>query len=240
MEKRILLTFDDGPDPALTPELIEALAANDVTALFFVVGSSVASPRGLEIVRDAVENGNWIGNHSFSHVSFSSLSDDNIRREVESTQVLISELGRVLPIIRPPYGELHRRARSVCENLGYIPLLWDVDTGDWRGGPWIASTLSAVLRCEFTDIVLLAHDTCRDTVGMIDSLIEGLVGQLHCTMVHPKEWPTRMEAMSYVSGVVRPVLPSSSKGGYRTTTARLNVNLGSLQYQAINLSMAKA
>ena len=99
----VALTFDDGPDPLMTPQLIDLLDKHDVKATFFVTGKKASAHP--EIIKQIVRHGHSIGNHSYSHdflVPFK--GSQAIVREIESTQVVLSKLGLMPLAFRPPAG----------------------------------------------------------------------------------------------------------------------------------------
>lgn len=101
--KRILLTFDDGPDPEWTPKILDVLKANQVPAVFFVVGKMAEAYPNL--VRRMWDEGHEIGNHSWNHPDLYRLSPEQQRLELTTTQRVIQAItGHSTTLFRPPYG----------------------------------------------------------------------------------------------------------------------------------------
>ncbi len=127
----LALTFDDGPNPAWTPRLLDVLGGYGVRATFFLVGRYVeAEP---ELARAIAAAGHVIGNHSWSHPNLALCAANRIREELGRTQdVLQQTVGVAVRHFRPPFGarrpEVLRRARS----LGMIPVMWNAMTNDWE------------------------------------------------------------------------------------------------------------
>src|SRR5438094_146904 len=97
----IAMTFDDGPSAALTPKLLDLLAAHHIKATFFVIGENVAEPP--EIVARAAREGHEIGNHSWSHPNFGKMSDQGVRSQLQRTDDAIkSSTGQRPMLMRPP------------------------------------------------------------------------------------------------------------------------------------------
>ena len=126
-EKKVALTFDDGPNPEYTEKLLNGLRERGVKATFFLLGAEVE--KYPDIVKQMYEDGHLIGNHSYEHVNLSTLSDAEAVQQVDKTNQAISRItGENPEYIRPPYG-------CFKSNLDYkttmIEVLWDVDPLDW-------------------------------------------------------------------------------------------------------------
>jgi peptidoglycan/xylan/chitin deacetylase (PgdA/CDA1 family) len=154
--RKVALTFDDGPNPATTPRLLELLARHGVRATFFVVGKRVeAEPGLLEAIRRA---GHEVGNHSYSHDPFLMLRSTSVlRREVADCQRLLKSLG-VRPLsFRPPVGITNPRLGPVLRELGLACVGFScrpVDFGNRR----IDALARAVERRARGGDVILLHD----------------------------------------------------------------------------------
>ncbi|MCX4907982.1 bifunctional polysaccharide deacetylase/glycosyltransferase family 2 protein [Streptomyces sp. NBC_00878] len=137
-EKTIALTFDDGPNPTWTPQILKILQENDVPGTFFVVGSMVS--RYPDIVNDMVDQGNEIGIHTFTHVDLSYQSDDRIAREMDQTQLaLAGAAGITTTLFRAPYSSkadaIDNYSWPVYKELGeegYTSVFVDTDSDDWK------------------------------------------------------------------------------------------------------------
>src|SRR5262249_15476096 len=128
----IALTFDDGPHPAKTEQLLEVLKSEGVPATFFVVGKmAVRYPR---IVREIARQGHEVANHTFSHPNLSSLDNQSLLNELGQTRELIQRLtGQDTVLYRPPGGDYSRRTLKVAAKAGYHMILWTVLTKDVNG-----------------------------------------------------------------------------------------------------------
>ncbi len=124
------LTFDSGPNPNLTPGLLDLLHQEGVKATFFVLGRRVeAHP---EMVRRIQAEGHVVGNHTWSHADLTTLSDEGIRDEVGSTeQALVAAGVRSSGLIRPPNGRIDARVANVLASMGLTPVNWTVWSLDW-------------------------------------------------------------------------------------------------------------
>ncbi|GGW91931.1 bifunctional polysaccharide deacetylase/glycosyltransferase family 2 protein [Streptomyces lomondensis] len=137
-DRTIALTFDDGPNPTWTPEVLEILEKYDVPATFFLVGSMVSRYPG--IVADMVEQGHEVGIHTFTHVDLSYQSDARVRREMEQTQLaLAGAAGITTTLFRAPYSSqtdaIDNYSWPVYKKLGqdgYTSVFVDTDSDDWK------------------------------------------------------------------------------------------------------------
>jgi peptidoglycan-N-acetylglucosamine deacetylase len=153
---RVWLTFDDGPDEEWPPLVLDLLAANGLTATFFVIGcNALAMPK---LLRRAVEEGHEIGNHSFTHRHPWTLAEREARDEIRSGAAVISDItGRPAQWFRPPHGRLRPCLREEAEQLGQSIALWTLSAIDWGplgGASRIASRLA---KLRDGDVVLM-HD----------------------------------------------------------------------------------
>ncbi len=129
------LTYDDGPNPRWTPQLLDLLDRHGVKATFFVVGKYVE--REPDLVRRVLAEGHCLGNHTYSHTSILRLSAEQITSElarcagaVDAAGCAFSEVpqGR---LCRPPYGRKRPAALRAVRDAGYVPVLWSVTCWDW-------------------------------------------------------------------------------------------------------------
>ena len=130
--KVIALTFDDGPHPRVTNEILDLLAEYGAKATFFVVGKNLEYYG--EAARRAVSEGHELGNHTYSHPHLSEVGAAALEREILKSAELIERLTGVTgTLFRPPEGSCRSEVLSVVKKNGYSTVLWDVDTRDWSG-----------------------------------------------------------------------------------------------------------
>ncbi|MDF2884156.1 MAG: putative polysaccharide deacetylase [Clostridiaceae bacterium] len=131
VRKQAALTFDDGIDPKITPDILKILKDNNVKASFFVVGKTVL--KNSDIVKKAYYDGNLILNHSYNHIELPKAKDQVIKEEITKTEdAIYSVIGKRPDIIRPPYGEINDNLVKIETELGYkAAVLWSTDTLDW-------------------------------------------------------------------------------------------------------------
>jgi peptidoglycan-N-acetylglucosamine deacetylase len=127
----LALTFDDGPNPAWTPQLLDILADQDIRATFFLIGRyAQADP---DLVRRILAAGHLIGNHSWSHPNLAIIAARRVAEELTRTRDALQQIAGV-PIrwFRPPFGGRRPVVFSIARDLGMTPVLWNAITTDWR------------------------------------------------------------------------------------------------------------
>jgi peptidoglycan/xylan/chitin deacetylase (PgdA/CDA1 family) len=126
----VALTFDDGPNPAYTPRLLDILAVHDVRATFFLLGSHAQSEPGL--VRRIAAAGHLIGNHSWSHPNLALTASNRIGAELSATSDALEQIAGVpVKFFRPPFGARRPAVLRIARELSMVPVLWNAMTSDW-------------------------------------------------------------------------------------------------------------
>ena len=169
----IAMTFDDGPSAALTPKLLDILAAHHIKATFFVLGEMVAEHP--EILARAAREGHEIASHSWSHPNLAKMSQEGVRSQLQRTDDEIkSATGKRPTLFRPPYGSItEREKRWIHDEFGYDIILWDVDPLDWkRPGP--AVVRSRILKETRPGSIVLSHDIHPGTIEAMPSTFDEL------------------------------------------------------------------
>ena len=136
--KKLALTFDDGPDPEWTPQILDILKAKHVPATFFVIGANMEAHPGL--VQRMLREGHEVGNHTYTHPNLADTPLAAVRLELNATQRLFEALtGRSMRLLRPPYlGDAEPSDADEivpieeAQKLGYITIGTHVDTLDWQ------------------------------------------------------------------------------------------------------------
>jgi peptidoglycan/xylan/chitin deacetylase (PgdA/CDA1 family) len=158
-ERRIFLTFDDGPDPHWTPVVLDLLAAHGVGATFFVIGRD-AQAHGV-LLRRIANAGHEIGNHTWSHRHPWTLPQHAARSEVREGAAAIADLvGRTPRYYRPPHGRLRRCMVEEAEDGGQRTVLWSASAVDWGPLGYADGIAARLARTGPGDIVLM-HDGGR-------------------------------------------------------------------------------
>ena len=152
--KLIALTFDDGPDGEVTPQILESLAAHRAQATFFVLGCQARRQTGL--LRQMATTGHVVGNHSYSHPSHPSAAES--RKELSKTAGIIRQVTCRTPVcFRPPYGITKNALTPLALREGYAAVLWTVDTGDALGHD-TKEIIATATRAPTPGQIILMHD----------------------------------------------------------------------------------
>ncbi|MBV5339414.1 MAG: polysaccharide deacetylase family protein, partial [Deltaproteobacteria bacterium] len=171
-----VITFDDGPDPAWTPKILDILKAKGVSATFFMVGANME--KNPEIVRRIVAEGHTVGVHTYTHPNIALVSEERAYLEFNATQHLLEAItGRSTILFRPPYNadtNPHDPEEIIpvqlAQKLGYITVTEDIDPEDWSK-PGVEAMLANVKagRLQGGSVVLL-HDAGGDREQTVEAL----------------------------------------------------------------------
>lgn len=174
------LTFDDGPERAATLVVLDTLVARRVPATFFVVGSLVAAEP--DVVRRERDDGERIGNHSWSHSNLTTLTTAQVESEFRRANDAIRQATGLTPTFwRPPYGATDARVEAAARAVGLTTMvLWTVDPRDWADPP--ATTIrDRVLAAVRPNAIILLHDgTGRNTPAAVPMILDGLAQRGYC------------------------------------------------------------
>lgn len=167
-EMKIALTFDDGPHKCYTPEILDILDEYGVKATFFVIGSNCED--NLAIVQREIDSGHEIGNHTYSHPHLTKIKAERLFSELIKTENILFELGEYRPkLFRPPEGIYSLTVSKTLERLDYIPILWTVDTTDWKL-PSAKKIADTVLKNISSGEIILCHDFVSGKSNTPDAL----------------------------------------------------------------------
>ena len=171
----VALTFDDGPDPVFTPQILDVLASRMTPATFFAVGSSArANPH---LVRRAVAEGHVVSNHTWGHLRLDDLLAADFNREIDQTTGLLTELtGQSVRCVRPPYGATNPTIERRLADRGLAQAMWSINSEDYRR-PGTSAIVDGVLRQLHPGAVVLLHDgpgLREQTVAALPQIIDGI------------------------------------------------------------------
>lgn len=167
--KTIALTFDDGPG-SFTNRLLDCLEKNNAKATFFLVGKEIESFP--DEVKRMEALGCEIGNHSYDHTDFTTLSAEDISSQISKTDSLIKDLaGHEATVLRPPYGSINDTVRS---SAGKPIIIWSVDTLDWKTRD-AQQTIDNVLSSAQDGAIILMHDIYSATVDAVETIVPKLI-----------------------------------------------------------------
>lgn len=164
------LTFDDAPHPLYAPLLLDTLRRGGVRATFFCIGrNALAYPY---FVRDMVQQGHEIGNHTFHHVRLVGLDEESIRKELSLTNEVLEGLtGQKVRYFRPPGGRLSPTVLEVARELGLTVVFWTDDPADFDN-PGSSRLESRLLRRLRPGGIVLLHDNVLQTIQALPDFLE--------------------------------------------------------------------
>ena len=157
--RAIALTFDDGPHPQYTPQLLQVLDRYNIQASFFWLGTCVE--RSPSIAREIYQRGHWIGLHGYYHHSFPLLSPEKLKQSLEKTQAAIAQACQLHPSlvrdVRPPNGLFTPQTLTLLHQWNYRPVMWSVVPEDWER-PGISVVVQRVLQQVQNGSLIVLHD----------------------------------------------------------------------------------
>lgn len=164
--KEVYLTFDDGPSPGITEQVLEILAGYDAKATFFCIGGNVA--RSPQLYERILDEGHEVGNHTWNHMNGWSFSDYSYLKSVlECSKYVKSKL------FRPPYGKISRsQANALSKRFSIV--MWDVLSADWRADVSKEQCLNNVTFNTKPGSIVVFHDSEKAKYNMLYALPEAL------------------------------------------------------------------
>jgi len=191
--KRIALTFDDGPNPATTPQVISVLEKHKAPATFFTNGTRYATAGAKDLAKRIAAHPDFIlANHSHRHINLAEQTSATVATEIDRTDALIREAGETPRYFRFPFGSSTCSSKKQVQDRGYIVTGWHVDSADWcyaaGGGVCKKSTFKFVpddMRNDmkryvlsqvrsFNGGVILFHDIHQSTASALDGILTAL------------------------------------------------------------------
>ena len=155
----IAFTFDDGPHPVWTEKLLDGIKERGIRATFFVIGQSAEEHP--ELIQRMLEDGNQVGNHTYSHVQLTACKTDQALEEIQKTQEVIYDATGFQPrYIRPPFGSWNE---VLQDKTNLQSVLWDVDPYDWK----VQNTdiiVQRILEQTEDGSIILLHDVYEESV----------------------------------------------------------------------------
>lgn len=159
-DPKIAITFDDGPSPAWTPQLLDGLKERNVKATFFLIGENAKN--NPELVKREAEEGHLLGNHTYHHVEITRVPDETAQEEILMTNEVITGItGEEVSYMRPPFGVWQK---NLERELDVMPVLWTIDPLDWTTDNEDEIINKVVTQAGENDIILL-HDCYESSVN---------------------------------------------------------------------------
>ena len=176
MIKKVALSFDDGPHPRYTREILSILSEYQIAATFFVIG--VHAERYPGILSEILAQGSEIGNHTFSHQNLKASGLVDIQSEISRCQAVIrAQTGISATLFRPPEGGISQNLQGWIAQSDLHLILWSIDTLDWAHTPSKKITQSVLNQLGDGDVILM-HDytsgvntTCEALRQMIPEML---------------------------------------------------------------------
>ncbi|HEY4570170.1 MAG TPA: polysaccharide deacetylase family protein [Kribbella sp.] len=168
-KKVLFFSFDDGPDPLWTPQVLQVLAKYGAHATFFELGAMQSAHPGLR--EQVLAAGNTIGSHSISHPQLTAISAAKRHHEIFD--------GPQSTCFRPPYGASNPKVRADIKAAGMVQVLWDVDPRDWAR-PGTTAIVHNILTHAHNHNIILMHDgggNRAETVAALDKVLPLLKAQ---------------------------------------------------------------
>ncbi|WCT12792.1 glycosyltransferase [Mucilaginibacter jinjuensis] len=214
--KKVVLTFDDGPDPDYTPRILDILKKENVPAAFFVVG--VMAEKNIQILKREFDEGYEIGNHTFFHPDISTVSISRVNLELNATRRLIESVtGRSTILFRPPFNadaepttlaEVIPVAESRRQN--YINIGESIDPWDWQPGVTADSIIARTIRYHDKGSMILLHDAGGDTR---EETVKALPEIIHYFKSHGYQFTTIADILHKSKDDLMPPIKDEANSG---------------------------
>lgn len=158
-KKLVALTFDDGPNYKVTTFLLDELDNKNAKASFFLVGSRISSQK--ELIKRMYNSGHSVGSHSYNHKNLTKLTDEQLLKEINDTNELISQItGEDVKYLRPPYGSYNK---DLLNKINMTFILWNVDTLDWQSRD-SQKVCDNIINSAKDGAIILLHDLYQTSV----------------------------------------------------------------------------
>jgi len=175
----VALTFDDGPDERVTPQLLDVLNQYNVKATFFLVGNMIA--KAPHIVQQIINDGHQIANHTWAHYRLDEMTKEQVELQIKTTTDAIDSLGFSMEkYVRPPGGRFNNYVIHAAKEQGLSMVMWDVNAADYKRSdgslPNPEDIAARVLRSVKPGSIILMHNG-EATVNALPLIIESLINQ---------------------------------------------------------------
>ncbi|WP_448138679.1 glycosyltransferase [Sphingobacterium siyangense] len=236
-DNTVVLTFDDGPDPTYTPQVLDILKKEHVPGAFFLVG--VMAEKNMDLVRREYQEGHELGNHTFFHPDMSTIGPNRVKFELNATRKIIECItGHSTILFRAPFNadaepqtvaEILPVAQSRKEN--YINIGEYIDPNDWLPGRTADEIYNEVIKQRDNGNIILLHDAG----GNREATIAALPRIIHYFKSHGYQFATIGDLMGKKRDELMPPVENASDSGFSGSSNRLF--LGTLFYGNIFLNL---
>ena len=172
-EKIIYLTFDEGYEAGYTEKILDTLKANEINATFFITAHYLNT--AADLVQRMIKEGNSIGNHTCSHPSLPSISNEEIEKELMTLhQSVYEKFNYEMKFMRPPKGEFNERTLKKTQELGYKTVMWSFAYFDWdeKKQPSIEESKKIIVNNLHCGEIMLLHPNSKTNSEVLDSIIK--------------------------------------------------------------------
>ena len=173
LEKKIYLTFDEGYEAGYTEKILNTLKENNVKATFFITAHYLNTAS--DLVERMINEGHIIGNHTCSHPSLPSVSDEEIEKELMNLhQAVYEKFNYEMKFMRPPKGEFNERTLKKTQELGYKTVMWSFAYFDWdeKKQPAIDESKKMIINNLHCGEIMLLHPNSKTNSEVLDSIIK--------------------------------------------------------------------
>ncbi|WP_066223531.1 polysaccharide deacetylase family protein [Formosa haliotis] len=158
-KKTIYLTFDDGPNPEITPWVLKTLKTYNAKATFFCIGDNVR--KYPDIFKSVLADGHAVGNHTFNHLKgWKTNTEDYIHNVEKAAQLIPSKL------FRPPYGKIKRKQAKLLIAQGYQIIMWSIITFDWDTNLAEENCFKNAIKHTENGHIIVFHDSLKAAKNM--------------------------------------------------------------------------
>ena len=178
MEKIIYLTFDEGYEAGYTSKILDVLKENEVKATFFITSHYLNT--ALDLVQRMIDEGHIVGNHTCSHPSMPSISNEQIEKEImELHQAVYQKFNYEMKYIRPPKGEFNERTLKKSFDLGYKTVMWSFAYYDWdeKKQPLINEAKEMIINNFHNGEIMLLHPNSKTNSEVLEAIIKDAKNQ---------------------------------------------------------------
>ena len=173
IEKVIYLTFDEGYEAGYSSKILDVLKENEVKATFFITSHYLNTAS--DLVERMINEGHAVGNHTCSHPSMPSISDEQIEKEImELHQAVYQKFNYEMKYIRPPKGEFNERTLKKSLELGYKTVMWSFAYFDWdeKKQPSIDKAKEMIVSNFHNGEIMLLHPNSKTNSEVLDVIIK--------------------------------------------------------------------
>lgn len=194
-EKRVALTFDDGPNPKTTPEVLKTLDEYQVKATFFLLGTNVKS--NPDIVKEIKKANHEIASHTNAHSDLTTLTPEQVKADIDKSDQAIKEItGEKPAYIRPPYGAVNKKVAEIIKR----PLIqWSVDSNDWslKNKEKIAERVKLTV---YPGSIILLHDIQEQSTKALPDILRFLKAENYELVTISELLNSPKEILNYYGG----------------------------------------